>query len=302
MIRRALGLVILAAFLTPASLLAQEGPDDAPPVVKVTAKDYEFEMPEEVPSGWVTFTFENAGEEEHYFSLTRLPEGKTYQDLRTEAQAVFEEVWNRYTAQEITRSEMVKGLRSEIPQWYLTGAKPHGGVGLTEPGESARATVKLEPGTYYVACAVKTPQGSWHEYRGMTRKLTVTPERTNALPPTADARLTLSKGRVDVSGQLAKGSQTVAVHVKGNPPGLANYALYLVRLSGDTSLQKVVEWMHPLELGQYRAPAPGYSLGGLQPMTAGSTGYLTGELTPGRYAWVVPIYAEQGMVAEFTIE
>lgn len=121
-------------------------------------------------------------------------------------------------------------------------------------------------------------------------------------PRESDARLTLSNGDNSLSDELTAGRHTVAGRVEQNPAGLGNYAVQLVRLTGDTSLEKIAEWLHPLELGQYRAPAPGHWLGGLQPMTAGSTGYLTVELTPGRYAWISPIYADQGMVREFTVE
>lgn len=292
----------VALFLSVGSVTAQEKAPDAPHVVEVTARDYEFEMQDQIPSGWVTFGFHNAGEEEHYFGLIRLPEGSTLQDFQTDVAAVFRELWNRYRGQRITRAEMLKTLRSELPQWYLDGTEPGGGPGLTEPGETTRVTVKLDPGTYVLECDIKTPQGSWHAFRGMTRELTVTRPRGKSSPPEADARLTLSNGEISLSGELTAGRQTVAVQVAQDPAGLANYAVQLVRLTEDTSLENIAEWLHPLELGQYRAPAPGHWLGGVQPMTVGSTGYLTVELTPGRYAWISPIYADQGMVREFTVE
>lgn len=297
-----LGLSALAALLPLAGSAAQDGASDEPGVVEVTAKDYEFELPAEISSGWTTFEFRNAGEEEHYFNLARLPEGKTFGDFQTEVEGAFEEVWNRYAGREISRSEMLESLRSKIPEWYLAGVEPSGGAGLTEPGETSRVTVDLEPGTYVVECAVKTPQGSWHTFRGMVRGLEVSPGSGSSSPPEADATLTLSEGEIEVTGELTPGSRTVAVHVQENPEGLANYAVHLVRLSGDTQLQDVVEWSQPLELGRYRAPAPGYSLGGVQPQMVGETAYMTVDLKPGRYAWISPVFANRGMVKTFTVE
>lgn len=304
MLRRVLGLTALALLLPLAGLAGQEGSSRAPPVVEVTAEDYAFELPAEVSSGWTTFEFRNVGEEEHFFILTRLPEGKTHQDFETGPAALFDEVWNRYSAREITRSEMFETLRSEVSDWYLSGAEPGGGAGLTEPGETSRVTLKLEPGTYVLECAVKTPQGSWHIFRGMTEDLTVTSDPDPAArPPEPDVELTLSNYRIDVSGELTAGPQTVAVHVAESPEGLSrSHGVDLVRLTGDMTLQEVVEWMAPYELGQFRAPAPGHWLGGVRSLGVGETGYTTVELEPGEYAWVSQSYAAQGMVETFTIE
>lgn len=302
-LRRVLGLVAVASLFPLTGLPAQdERPPDAPPVVEVVAKDYEFELPAQVSSGWTTFEFRNVGEEEHFFSLTRLPEGKTYRDFEAGPAALFDEVWNRYSAREITRSEMFETLRAEVSEWYLEGAEPSGGVGLTEPGETSRVTVKLDPGTYVLECAVKTPQGSWHIFRGMGEDLTVTAAPNQASPPEADVELTLSNYEIDIARELTAGTQTVAVHVRENPEGLGGHGVDLARLADETGLEEVVEWMAPYELGRYRAPAPGHWLGGVRPMRAGETAYMTADLEPGRYAWISEDHADQGMVETFTVE
>jgi uncharacterized cupredoxin-like copper-binding protein len=271
-------------------------------VVEVTARDYALDAPEEIPSGWTTFRLTNVGQEEHFLYIYRLPENKTYQQLKEEALGPFYRVWEQYASGEIDRAEAEAGLGSEIPGWFFTKLEPSGGPALTEPGETSQATVRLEPGTYVMECYVKTPEGEWHTELGMQRELTVTADSTGASPPETDAELTLSNYQITTSGDLTAGTRTVAVRVEENPEGFMMHDVNLFRLEGGVEVQEIVEWMDWMDLEEFRAPAPGYSLGGVEHMLAGRTGYLTVELEPGDYVWVSEVYAVRGMVKEFTIE
>ncbi|NIR42459.1 MAG: hypothetical protein GWN99_01030 [Gemmatimonadetes bacterium] len=102
-------------------------------------------------------------------------------------------------------------------------------------------------------------------------------------------------------GELRAGEQTIAVHVEENPDGFMMHDINLIRLDGDTSLDEVVAWMDWMDLEGFRAPTPGYSMGGLEHMVAGRTGYVIVDLTPGDYAWVSEGYGARGMVQEFTV-
>ncbi len=53
----------------------------APRMVTVTARDYSFEAPAEVPAGPTTFRLVNAGEQIHHVQRARLDKGKTMDDL-----------------------------------------------------------------------------------------------------------------------------------------------------------------------------------------------------------------------------
>lgn len=302
MIRRTAALFVLLAFFPLSEVPAQDSSSGAPPVVTVTATDFEFEAPDAIRSGWSTFRFSNEGEQEHFFLLWRLPEGRAFVDYRTDVAQTFEKVWNQYAAGQLSRGETTKELAAELPEWFATETVPTGGVALTEPGETTRATLRLESGTYAVECYVKTPQGTWHTMRGMLRELTVTEQATGASPPEADVELSLSNYSIEVSGTIEPGMpQTVAVHVTENPEGFVMHDINLVRLSPDAQIQELAEWMDWMDLDEFRAPAPGVSLGGVESMLAGNTGYMTVELEPGRYAWVSEGYAERGMVEEFTV-
>jgi hypothetical protein len=303
-----LGLALLAAGLAAcqsgdgASDGASASADAESDVVEVTAKDFEFDMPGEVPSGWTTMRFVNEGEQEHFFLLWRLPEGKTFADYRSQVAGTFLRVWSRYDSGDLTREETLEALGEELPEWFFTEAVPSGGAALTEGGRTSRVTLELEPGTYAVECYVKTPQGTWHTDRGMLRSLTVTGDVTGAAPPEADAELVLSNYEIATEGQLAAGTRTVAVRVTDTPDGFMAHDVNLFRLEDETAVEEIVAWMDWMDLDGFRSPAPGQSLGGVESMAAGSTGYMTVELEPGRYAWVSEGYGARGMVSEFTVE
>lgn len=270
-------------------------------LVEVTALDFKFEAPEEIPSGWTTFRFKNEGKQEHFLYLYRLPDGKTYDQFLEEAMVPFGTVWNEYASGEISRSEAESKLGSEIPGWFFTDMVPSGGPALTEPGETVQTTVQLDPGLYVIECYVKMPDGTWHTEQGMQQAMAVSDEDNGAEPPVADAELTLSNYEIMAEGELEAGTQTIAVHVKENPEGFMLHDINLFRLDDNTSVDEIVKWMDWMDLEQFRAPAPAYSLGGVEHMVAGKTGYMTVDLKPGNYAWVSEVYGSRGMVKSFTI-
>jgi hypothetical protein len=61
-----------------------------------------------------------------------------------------------------------------------------------------------------------------------------------------------------------------------------------------------MDWSSPVGL---EIPAPAVFLGGCEEMPAGSTGYVTVTLNPGRYAWIaeVPKPRDKGMLRVFTV-
>lgn len=282
-----------------AAAAADPAGDDA---VTVTAKDFEFEAPASIPSGWNDFRFVNEGEQEHFFLLYRLPEGRTFSDYRSDVTETFVEVWGRYDSGDLTREETLAALGEELPPWFFE-TEAAGGAALTEPGRTAHVTLDLEPGTYVMECYVKTPQGTWHNERGMLKELTVTGDSTGAEAPEADAELTLSNYEIAVSDTLTAGRQTIAVHVTDTPEGLMPHDVNLFRIESDTTtVEEIVAWMDWMDLEQFRSPAPAVSLGGVESMAAGATGYMTVDLEPGRYVLMSEEYASRGMVREFTVE
>lgn len=302
MIRRSVGFAILALLLPLAALLAQEVSATAPSVVEVTVEDYQFEIPAEIPSGWVTFKFKNVGNDEFYLALTRLPAGKAFEDYQAEVMANSRGNWTRHAARQSTRFSLPKDVRSKVLQRLSSGAKPWGGIGVTEPGETVRVTISMQPGTYAVECAVQTAPGSRAPYRGMARRLEVIRSERGSAPAEADARLSLSSKKIEMSGELRAGVQTIAVQTPETVEGLSSYSAYLLYLPDGTGLAKIEEWMEKYTRGRFRTPVPGISLGGVHGMPHGRTAFLTVDLEPGRYVWVAPNYTDRGLLQEFSVE
>lgn len=275
------------------------GQPETASVVAVEAFDYGFEAPDELPSGWSTFRVKNAGAQEHFMLLWRLPEGFTFEDWEAEVPTAFDEPMQRYEAGELDQAEMLEALFEAIPEWFAE-ARQFGGVALLSPGRSGETTVRLEPGNYVMECYVKSPDGQFHASRGMIRGFMVTDEASDADEPEADVELTISNAGMTVDGEFVPGRQTVRVSVTEAPEGLLGHDAHLVRLDGDTELDEVIGWMDWIDA--YRAPGPGEFLGGAEDMPAGSTAYVTVDLEPGEYAWVSESYAEQGVVTRFTVE
>lgn len=270
-------------------------------IVDVTALDFTFEAPEQIPSGWTTFRFKNDGVQEHFLYSYRLPESLSYEDYVEGVLNSFTSVWEKYASGELTRPEAEQMLGSEIADWYFTDVVSTGGPAITEPGEVSQTTVKLEPGLYVMECYVKMPDGRWHTEMGMVRPFTVTEDSTGAKEPAADLELTLSNYEITMSGEPSAGNQTIAVHIMENPEGFMKHDINLFRLDEEITVEEIVQWMDWMDLNQFKAPAPGYSLGGVEHMSAGKTGYMTVDLGPGNYAWVSEGYGSQGMVKTFTI-
>lgn len=298
-----LGISLLALVACQPADQGQDDGDEEAAVIEIAAKDFEFEAPRSIRSGWNTIRFRNESEEqEHFVLFYHLPEDKTFADWRTEVTQPFLDVWSRYDAGELSREETLQSLGEAMAPWAFQETNIVGGAGLTEPGRTSLVTLFLAPGTYVMECYVKTPQGTWHTERGMLRELTVTEESTGQEPPNADVQLTLSNYEIQTSGSFSAGEQVVAVHVTDTPEGLLPHDLNLFRLDSETTVEEIVAWMDWLDLEGYRAPAPGVSVGGVKNLMAGRTGYVTVDLAPGRYAWVSEGYGDRGMVEEFVVE
>lgn len=271
-------------------------------IIDVTAMDFKFEAPEEIASGWSTFRFTNKGKQEHFFYIYQLPANKTYQQFMEDAINPLNAVWAEYAAGDLSRAEAEAKLGQEIAPWFFTDVVPSGGPALTEPGEVAQTTVNLAPGLYVVECYVKMPDGSWHTEMGMQQAMTVSDKKNGAEAPVADMELTLSNYEIAMEGELSAGTRTIAVNVKENPKGFMMHDINLFRLEEGDNIEDIVKWMDWMDLEQFRAPAPAYSLGGVEHLAAGKTGYMTVELRPGNYVWVSEGYASRGMVKAFTVK
>jgi len=190
---KAAGLVAAAAVAAAACSRAEAAParGAAPPrVVTVVARDFAFQVQDEVPAGLVTFQLQNRGASLHHMAIMKLDEGKTLQDLFAAFQA-----------------------GGAPPAW----AHDMGGPNAADPGSDANATLMLEPGSYALLCFVDIPDHVPHLMKGMAKMLRVTP----AVVPAAsraiagDVTMTLTDYSFTLSKPITRGVHTIRVENPG---------------------------------------------------------------------------------------
>lgn len=280
---------------------------DQPGVMTVTARGLSFVAPRRIPSGWTTIRFVNESDVVHFALIERLPEGITVRDQQEQVAPVFQQGMDLLAA---GRTDAAMAKFGELPAWY-SEVVFLGGPGLTSAGRTSEATVYLNPGTYLLECYVKTG-GVFHSYNpdpatfGMVHQFTVT-ETPSAIPePDTNLRMHLSwEDGITLAGTPVAGRQRIAVQfddqkIYGNFVG---HDVHLVRLDDEADLQALADWMDWTRPSGLQTPAPAEFLGGLQEMPAGSTGYFSADLDPGRYAFIaeVPASDTRGMLKVFTV-
>ncbi len=269
-------------------------------VVAVTARDFAFDAPDSIPSGWTTLRFTNNGAQTHFFVLDHLPDGRSLQDFIDAVGAPFDSAWSGLQAGTLDKADVPALLGRLVPPWFAQ-VDQRGGVGLVHPGGSAQATVHLDPGTYVIECYVKSPDNTFHTALGMARQLTVTSASNGEQEPTADLEITFGENGMEAPATVSPGSHTVAVHYTKAASGILANDVHVAKLEEGQSAESLAPWMDWMNVPGLRTPAPATFLGGVQEVPVPGTAYFTVDLQPGRYAWISE-NAENGMVKEFTVQ
>lgn len=225
----------------------------SPNVVAITASEYKFEMPDQIPAGLTTFKLSDAGKELHHATLIKLDSGKTVADL----------------------SNGIKNMKPGTPPpgWVI----PSGGPNAVAPGSSGELTMVLQPGNYAVACFIPDSKGVPHVAHGMIKALTVTPNsNANVTEPTADVTVTLKDYQFDFSTPLTAGKHTIKIVTAPGQP----HEFTFFQLAPGKSAKDLTKYV---ETGMKGAP-PGKPIGGVSAMAAGDAAYYDVDLTPGDYA------------------
>ena len=223
--------------------------------VTITATEYKFDAPAEIPAGLTNFRMVDSGKELHHATLIKLEEGKTFDDLMAGMKA------------------MKPG--TPPPGWVV----PAGGPNAAVPGGTSALTMVMEPGNYAIVCFIPDAKGVPHVAHGMAKALTVTPNATaNTTEPTADITVTLSDYKFDFSAPLTAGKHTLKlVTAPGQPHEFTFFKLMPGKTAAD--IPKYVE------TGMKGAP-PAMALGGVAGVAAGKASFYTVDLEPGEYAVV----------------
>lgn len=280
-----------------------ESAPDAPEerVIDVIARDFSIEAPEQMDTGWYTMRLDNQGQQTHFVIMYRLAEGKTIEDQRREVVPAFDAVMAGIRNGEIEKADIGNFLVENIPEWGLQMTYI-GGAGLVAPGKTTQASFRVpEAGTYLMECYVKSTDGTWHTSMGMLTQVEVTDQEGEGAEPESDFTIAISNDGIEAPETLPAGRQTIRVDINDRPESFMPYDVNLARLEEDSDLQEIVFWMDWSNVGGLRAPAPVEFLGGVEHMEAGNHGYLTVDLSPGRYLWISEINAAE-MHRVFTVE
>lgn len=223
--------------------------------VTITATDYAFDAPDQIPAGLTTFTMVDSGKEVHHATLIKLDQGKTFDDL-------------------MAGFKMMKpGTRP--PGWIILA----GGPGAVAPGATSSLTTVLEPGNYALVCFVPDAKGVPHVAHGMARALTVTPaENANMTEPVADISVSLVDYKFNFSKPLTAGKHTLKIETG---PGQPHEFVLFQLMPGKTAADI------PKFIGAgAQGPPPGVPVGGVSGVAAGRASFYTVDLKPGEYAIV----------------
>jgi hypothetical protein len=220
---------------------------DAPNVVTVTATDYAFDAPDQIPAGLTAIRLVNQGPSLHHIQLMKLEEGKTLQDFL----------------------DALKG--EQFPKW----AKDAGGPAPPEVGSTSTVIQRLEVGTYALICFIPAVDGMPHVMKGMSRQLKVAAsDRPSAPEPKADLTVKLVDYDFQLSQAIPSGKHTILVENSGPQP----HELAIVRLSPGKKPQDFFAWgMKPV------GPPPGTIHGGVSGILPGERVFVEVDLPPGEY-------------------
>ncbi len=242
----------------------------------MTATDYGFAGPDQVPSGLTAIEVVNQGAEVHHAQLVRLAAGKTPADFAAAMKA-----------------------DPEHPPTWMTFV---GGPNAVVPGARATAVMELQPGQHLVLCLVPNKAGVAHVALGMAKPFIVTETvGTGIAEPTPDVVITARDFQFSLSKPITVGAHTIQLVNEGGQA----HEVVLVQLARDA---KAKDFIAAFEPGA-TAPPPGRPLGGIVGIERGARGIFTAQFDPGPYALIcffpdkktgAPHFA-QGMTWEFDV-
>lgn len=216
-------------------------------VVTVTASDYRFDAPAEIPAGLTSIRLVNRGPSLHHIQLLKLEEGKTLDDF-------------------------LAAMKGEaFPKWAIEA----GGPAPPEVGSTSTSIQALEPGNYALICFIPSADGMPHVMKGMSRAMKVVgPVRAGAAEPAADVVIKLVDYDFELSQPLTAGKHVIRVENASPQP----HEIAIVRLSPGKKPADFTAWgMKPV------GPAPGTIHGGLSGIMPGAHALIEVDLPPGEY-------------------
>ncbi len=278
--------------------------EEVSPKVEVVTTGMNFNLVDEVPSGWTTFSYRNQSADPHFFIFEKMPDTLTIEDYKRDLIPPFIAAFKFFDEGNIDAGMAEFG---KIPEWF-SRVELGGGVGLTSPNTISESTIYLEPGTYVMECYVRMPNGMAHTFMGMLEQLVVTEEDNGLEPPQADASISLSSTNgVSFADSLQAGYHTFSVDFQDQQQyeHMLGHDINLVKLETAEALDSLASWINAGDIKSFRTPAPqGMTfLGGVEDQQAGTTGYFSVSLEPGEYVLIseIPNAIGRNMYKQFSV-
>jgi len=278
--------------------LAQESTPAAEVSITMSAIEFSYDIPDQIPSGWVRVTMENKGAEAHHAQFLKLADG-------------------------VTSNDFLNALMTE-GEAALATVLGYGGTGAVDPGSSSEAVVWLDPGNYVVTCFVSGPDNVPHFAKGMLVPFSVIEGDGTSQPPTEDAAVELVDfGFNTLPAEFPAGKTTIKATNSGaemheltvlSPIEGVTVDEILAMFSAPPASPESEEMDHEdmaSPAAEASGPPPFHFNGGLQGIMPGMTGYAVLDLAPGEYLAFCGIPSPAnggaphfmlGMAATFTVK
>ncbi len=273
-------------------------------VVQIITQNMEFQIADEIPSGWNTFRYTNKSSQVHFFLIDKYPDGKTIEDAEKIVAPIFQEGMDL-----INQGKDEEGFAAfgKLPEWF-SEVVFLGGSGMVSPGQTCETTLKLDPGYYILECYVKMANGVFHSKMGMVKELVVTEEESSVTPPSANVKINISSTEGMVySDPINKGPNIFSVYFEDQivHENFVGHDVNLVKLDANADINALEKWVNWADPKGLITPSPdGITfLGGVNDMPSGSTGYFKVNLEPGDYALIseVPNASGKNLLKQFSI-
>jgi len=236
-----------------------------PDTLPVVGFEYAFDVPGSGRAGVVELDVSNAGEELHEYSLIKLDEGKTQEDVEA----------------------FLRTGRQEPPGWVEDVA----GVPLLSPGERISITRELEPATYTLLCFIPSPEGVPHVELGMIRSFRLTGDSGAPLPE-PDAVISATDSGFDIP-ELEAGSQTIELRNADD----RDREFFLIALKPGKTLADIDRFF---AAGEDQAEPPATFLGAMQTIPPGESVFAFVDLEADTEYTLNDNTGSQPVVATFT--
>jgi hypothetical protein len=272
--------------------------------VEVISSGMNFEMIDEINSGWTTFRYSNKSNETHFFILEKLPDSIGIEQYQQEFLAPFKRAYEFFILGDIeTGNKQFEAL----PAWS-SKMEICGGVALTSPQKISETTLFLEPGTYIMECYVRMPNGMPHIFYGMLKEFTVSNQNNGNEEPSADKEISISsENGIAFIDKLTEGEYTFSVEFKDQKiyEHMLGHDINLVKIDNEKLIDSLNNWVNLSDYSAFKTPAPdGLTfLGGVEDLFGNKKGYFNVTLQKGQYVLIseIPNALEREMLKRFEV-